>query len=85
MNIQTDENGAPKTSIKEGDVVIFFNYRTDRGRELTNALSQQDFPEFGMKKLNLYFTTMTLYDDTFSGINVIYNNDNLKNTLGEVL
>jgi 2,3-bisphosphoglycerate-independent phosphoglycerate mutase len=52
---------------------------------LTNALSQQDFPEFGMKKLNLYFTTMTLYDDTFSGINVIYNNDNLKNTLGEVL
>ena len=83
--IITDENGAPKTSIKEGDVVIFFNYRTDRGRELTNALSQQDFPEFGMKKLNLYFTTMTLYDDTFSGINVIYNNDNLKNTLGEVL
>ncbi|MBG7611350.1 2,3-bisphosphoglycerate-independent phosphoglycerate mutase [Polaribacter sp. BAL334] len=83
--IITDENGVPKTSIKEGDVVIFFNYRTDRGRELTNALSQQDFPEFGMKKLNLYFTTMTLYDDTFTGINVIYNNDNLKNTLGEVL
>lgn len=83
--IITDENGAPKTSIKEGDVVIFFNYRTDRGRELTNALSQQDFPEFGMKKLNLYFTTMTLYDETFTGINVIYNNDNLKNTLGEVL
>ena len=83
--IITDGNGAPITQIKEGDVVIFFNYRTDRGRELTNALSQQDFPEFGMKKLNLYFTTMTLYDDTFTGINVIYNNDNLKNTLGEVL
>ena len=83
--IITDENGAPKTQIKEGDVVIFFNYRTDRGRELTNALSQQDFPEFGMKKLDLYFTTMTLYDESFSGINVIYNNDNLKNTLGEVL
>ena len=60
--IITDENGAPKTSIKEGDVVIFFNYRTDRGRELTNALSQQDFPEFGMKKLNLYFHNFHLYN-----------------------
>lgn len=83
--IVTDENGSPKSTIKEGDVVLFFNYRTDRGRELTNALSQQDFPEFGMKKLDLYFTTMTLYDELFTGINVIYNSDNLKNTLGEVL
>ena len=83
--IVTDNNGVPKTKIKEGDVVLFFNYRTDRGRELTNALSQNDFPEFNMKKLDLYYTTMTLYDDTFKGINVIYNNDNIKNTLGEVL
>ena len=83
--IITDANGTAKTQIKEGDAVIFFNYRTDRGRELTNALSQQDFPEYGMQKLDLYFTTMTLYDDTFKGINVIYNNDNIKNTLGEVL
>ena len=81
----TDNSGNCITKIKEDDVVIFFNYRTDRGRELTNALSQNDFPEQNMKKLNLYFTTMTLYDETFKGINVIYNNDNIKNTLGEVL
>jgi len=83
--IITNENGSPKAQIKEGDAVIFFNYRTDRGRELTNALSQNDFPEFGMKKLDLYFTTMTLYDASFKGINTIYNTDNIKNTLGEVL
>lgn len=83
--IITNDTGKPKTQIKEGDVVIFFNYRTDRGRELTNALSQQDFPDYDMKKLDLYFTTMTLYDESFKNINVIYNNDNIKNTLGEVL
>ena len=83
--IATDENGTPKATIKEGDVVLFFNYRTDRGRELTNALSQNDFPEYGMKKLDLYYTTITLYDESFKGINVIYKNDNIKNTLGEVL
>ena len=83
--IATNADGSPKTQIKEGDVVLFFNYRTDRGRELTNALSQNDFPEFGMKKLDLYFTTITLYDASFKGINVIYNTDNIKNTLGEVL
>ena len=83
--IATDATGAPKAQIKEGDVVLFFNYRTDRGRELTNALSQNDFPEFGMKKLDLYYTTITQYDKSFKGINVIYNNDNIKNTLGEVL
>jgi 2,3-bisphosphoglycerate-independent phosphoglycerate mutase len=83
--INTNEDGSAKTQIKEGDAVIFFNYRTDRGRELTNALSQNDFPEFGMKKLDLYYTTITLYDASFKGINVIYNTDNIKNTLGEVL
>jgi len=83
--IVINEDGSPKATIKDGDVVLFFNYRTDRGRELTNALSQNDFPEFGMKKLDLYFTTFTLYDETFKGINVIYNSDNIKNTLGEVL
>ena len=81
----TDKNGTPKTQIKEGDVVLFFNYRTDRGRELTNVLSQNDFPEFGMKKMDLYFTTITLYDESFKNINVIYKSDNIKNTLGEVL
>lgn len=83
--IMADENGAPKTQIKEDDVVIFFNYRTDRGRELTEVLSQKDFPEFNMKALPLYYVTMTNYDDKFKGIKVIYNSDNLKDTIGEVL
>jgi 2,3-bisphosphoglycerate-independent phosphoglycerate mutase len=83
--IVTNQDGTPKTKIKDGDVVIFFNYRTDRGRELTNALCQNDFPEYNMKKLDLHYTTMTLYDASFTGINVIYNNDNIKQTLGEVL
>ena len=83
--IVTDTDGNPTAQIKVGDVVLFFNYRTDRGRELTNALSQTDFPDFGMKKLDLYYTTITMYDESFEGINVIYNNDNIKNTLGEVL
>ncbi|MEN8890938.1 MAG: 2,3-bisphosphoglycerate-independent phosphoglycerate mutase, partial [Wenyingzhuangia sp.] len=71
--------------IEKGDVVLFFNYRTDRGRELTNMLSQNDFEDHQTKKLDLYYTTITLYDETFKGINVIYNNDNIKNTIGEVL
>ncbi len=83
--IITDENNQPKAEIKEGDVVLFFNYRTDRGRELTNALSQNDFPDVEMKKLDLYFTTITLYDENFKNINVIYKSDNIKNTLGEVI
>ena len=83
--IMVDENNQPKTTIKEDDVVIFFNFRTDRGRQLTNALNQKDFPEFGMKKLPLYFVTMTNYDETFNKINVIYNSNNIENTLGEVL
>lgn len=71
--------------IEEGDIVIFFNFRTDRGRELTMALSQQDFPEQEMKKLDLYYVTMTNYDDTFSGVHVVYDKENIKETLGEVL
>ena len=83
--IITDKNNQPKAQIEEGDVVLFFNYRTDRGRELTNALSQTDFPDVEMKKLDLYFTTITLYDENFKNINVIYKSDNIKNTLGEVI
>ena len=83
--IMTDEEGKPKAQIKADDVVIFFNYRTDRGRELTEVLTQQDFPEFGMKTLPLHYVTMTNYDETFKNINVIYNTDNLEDTLGEVL
>ncbi|WP_431165716.1 2,3-bisphosphoglycerate-independent phosphoglycerate mutase [Tenacibaculum halocynthiae] len=83
--IMVDENNSPKTCIKDDDVIIFFNFRTDRGRQLTNALSQNNFPELNMKKLPLYFVTMTNYDETFTNINVIYNSKNIENTLGEVL
>lgn len=83
--IMTDNNGNPKTTIKEDDVVIFFNFRTDRGRQLTQVLSQEDMHEYNMHKLALHYVTMTNYDETFNNINVIYNNDNIENTLGEVL
>ncbi|CAL2076486.1 2,3-bisphosphoglycerate-independent phosphoglycerate mutase [Tenacibaculum dicentrarchi] len=83
--IMVDEKNQPKTTIKEDDVVIFFNFRTDRGRELTEILNQKDFPELNTKKLPLYFVTMTNYDETFKDIKVIYNSNNIENTLGEVL
>lgn len=79
------ENDTPVATINTDDVVIFFNFRTDRGRQLTQALSQQDFHEFDMQKLALYYVTMTNYDATFDGIHVIFNKENLENTLGEVL
>ncbi len=79
--IVLDQNGI----IKEGDVIIFFNFRTDRGRELTQVLNQEDFPDFQMRKLDLYYVTMTNYDESFKGVNVIYNKDNIKDTLGETL
>ncbi len=79
------ENGTPIAKISEDDVVVFFNFRTDRGRELTNMLSQNDFAEQETKKLNLYYVTMTNYDDSFTGIKVIYDKDNITDTIGEVL
>ena len=81
----TDEHNNPISVIKEDDVVIFFNFRTDRGRELTEALSQKDFHEQNMHKLNLYYVTMTNYDDTYSNVQVVYDKDNITETLGEVL
>jgi 2,3-bisphosphoglycerate-independent phosphoglycerate mutase len=83
--VHTDELGKPVGVIKEGDVVICFNFRTDRCREITQALTQQDMPEHGMKTLPLYYVTMTNYDDTYKSVHVIYDKDNLNNTLGEVL
>jgi len=74
-----------ETRIQDGDAVISFNFRTDRCREITEALTQTDFPEQNMHKLNLHFTTMTLYDHAYENINVIFEKDNLENTLGEVL
>jgi len=66
-------------------VVICFNFRTDRGREITQALTQRDFPEEGMHKLNLYYLTMTEYDKEFQNVHVIFNDSNLPMTMGEVL
>ena len=83
--IMVDENDKPKASIKKDDVVIFFNFRTDRGRQLTEVLSQNDNEEFNMHKIPLYFVTLTNYDKTFKDIKVVYNTDNIENTLGEVL
>ena len=79
------ENGNPITTIKEGDVILSFNFRTDRPREITIALTQKDFPEVNMKKLNLQYYTMTNYDATFENIKVLFEKDNLQYTLGEVL
>ncbi len=72
-------------SIKDGDAVICFNFRTDRCREITQVLTQTDMPDFGMKKLDLQYTTMTQYDHSFTNVNVVFENDDLKNTLGEIL
>ncbi|HUH29554.1 2,3-bisphosphoglycerate-independent phosphoglycerate mutase [Gelidibacter sp.] len=83
--VMTDHDGQPKAKIKDGDVVIFFNFRTDRGRQLTQALSQYDFHEQNMHKLDLYYVTLTNYDDVFEGIKVVFEKDNLTETLGEVL
>ncbi|RLD23299.1 MAG: 2,3-bisphosphoglycerate-independent phosphoglycerate mutase [Bacteroidetes bacterium] len=85
INPDTDGDKAPVATISEGDVVIFFNFRTDRGRELTDVLSQRDHKEHSMKKLSLYYVTMANYDDSFHGIKVIYDKANLQDTLGEIL
>lgn len=73
------------TKIQDGDAVICFNFRTDRCREITQVLTQQDMPEFGMQKLNLHYTTMTEYDKTYQNVHVVFATDNLTKTLGEVL
>jgi len=83
--VMVDEEEKPLATIVEGDVVIFFNFRTDRGRELTEALSQHDFHEQNMHKLNLYYVTLTNYDETYQNVKVVYNKDNITETLGEVL
>ena len=80
------ENGEVTSSrIKEGDVVIFFNFRTDRGRQLTQALSQMPFPAQDMEPLSLYYVTLTNYDESFKDVNVVYDKENIQQTLGEVL
>jgi 2,3-bisphosphoglycerate-independent phosphoglycerate mutase len=83
--ICTGPDGKPLATIREGDAVICFNFRTDRCREITQVLTQQAFPEFGMEPLRMRYVTMTEYDKTFRDVEVIFRNDNLEKTLGEVL
>jgi 2,3-bisphosphoglycerate-independent phosphoglycerate mutase len=83
--VHTDASGNPIGIIKENDVVICFNFRTDRCREITQVLTQKDMPEHNMHTLPLYYVTMTNYDHTFKNVHVLYDKDNLEMTLGEVL
>lgn len=83
--VLTDDNNEPIATIKDGDVVIYYNFRTDRGRELTEALVERDFPDFEMKKMDLYFVTMTSYDKTFQNVKVVFDEEDINETLGEIL
>lgn len=83
--IHTDHEGNPLATIEEGDMVLFFNYRNDRAKELTVVLTQEDMPEFGLSKLPLYYCTMTPYDSKFKGLHILFDKDNVTNTLGEVV
>ncbi len=83
--VMVDSHDQPLATIQENDVVIFFNFRTDRGRELTEVLSQRDFHEQNMHQLNLYYVTLTNYDESYQNVKVVYNKDNITETLGEVL
>ncbi|MDR1739563.1 MAG: 2,3-bisphosphoglycerate-independent phosphoglycerate mutase [Bacteroidales bacterium] len=83
--VHVKDDGKPVATIQEGDMVIFFNYRNDRAKELTIALTQKDMPEEGMKTIPLYYCTMTPYDSKFKGLHVLFDKENVENTLGEVI
>ena len=83
--VVVNEEGRPVGTIKEGDVVVFFNFRNDRARELTIVLTQQNMHEYGMRTIPLHYCTMTPYDATFKGLHVIYDKENVNNTMGEVV
>jgi 2,3-bisphosphoglycerate-independent phosphoglycerate mutase len=83
--VVVNDNGKPVGLVKEGDVVIFINFRNDRAKELTIALTQENIPDQGMSTIPLYYCTMTPYDANFKGLNVIYPKENADNTIGEVL
>ena len=83
--IAVNEKNLQITKINSGDVIVFFNYRTDRGRQLTEALSQVAFPKNEMVPLDLHFVTLTNYNKTFKKVNVVFEKDNLNDTLGETL
>ncbi len=83
--IQVDSEGNPVAKIEEGDVIVFFNFRNDRAKELTIALTQKDLSEHGMKTLPLYYCTMVPYDAKFQGLHILFDKDNVEKTLGEVV
>lgn len=83
--VMVDERGEPVGTIKEGDVVVFFNFRNDRARELTIVLTQQEMPEFQMSTIPLHYCTMTPYDATFKGLHVVFDKENVDRTMGEVV
>ncbi|MCF0167077.1 MAG: 2,3-bisphosphoglycerate-independent phosphoglycerate mutase, partial [Bacteroidales bacterium] len=80
-----DEAGEPVGTIKEGDAVIFYNFRNDRAREITSVLTQQDMPEAGMHTIPLYYCCLTPYDDKFTGLHILFDKENVQKTLGEVV
>ncbi len=80
-----DGENKPLGTIREGDVVVFFNFRNDRAKELTIVLTQKDMPEHGMHTIPLHYCTLTPYDVTFEGLHVIYDKDNVTKTIGEVI
>lgn len=83
--VAVDAAGKPVGTISDGDVVVFFNYRNDRAREITQVLTQEDMPEHGMKTIPLYYCTITPYDANFKGMHILYDKDNVSNTIGEVI
>ena len=83
--VMVDDKEQPVGTINEDDVVVCFNFRTDRLREITIALTQKDMPEHGLKTMPLYYLTMTRYDESFKNVRIIYEKDNIVNTMGEVL
>lgn len=80
-----EENGAPVATIQEGDAVVFFNFRNDRAREMTYVLTQADMPETGMHTIPLYYCTLTPYDDKFQGLHILFDKENVPETIGEVV
>jgi len=83
--VRVDADGKPLAIIKDGDVVICFNFRTDRGREISIALTQKSFPEYNLHPLAIRYITMTPYDETFKNVQVVFNKEDLTKTLGEIL
>jgi 2,3-bisphosphoglycerate-independent phosphoglycerate mutase len=84
-SVMVDESGLPVATLTAGDAILFFNFRTDRGRQLTEALTQRAIPEFGMSPVPLHFSTLSRYDDTYRGVHVLFEKENLRHTLGEQL